>query len=39
LSVTVSVPDRTPAAVGEKLTVMAQLELAASEAPQLLLCW
>ena len=35
LSVTISVPVREPTAVGVKVTLMAQLEFAASELPQL----
>ncbi len=38
LSETVSVPWRAPAAAGVKITLIAQLALTASEAPQLLVC-
>ena len=36
LSVTVKVPERVPLAAGVNVTLMVQLELAASELPQLL---
>ena len=38
LSVTVSVAERVPPAVGVNVTLMVQLELAASEVPQLFVC-
>ena len=37
LSVTVSVPERVPAAFGANMTLMVQLELAGSMLPQLLI--
>jgi hypothetical protein len=38
LSVTVKVPVRVPVVVGLNFTLMMQLEFAASELPQLLVC-